>query len=892
VLSDLIYRLRSLFRRRQAEDDLRDELQYHLERETEKYIRTGVAPQEAERKARLAFGGPEQVRQQCREGRGTRFVENSLQDLRYGARSLARNRGFAVVFILTLALGIGSCTAIFSLITAVMFPPLPYGDPGRLVYLTTPNRSLTQVPPDVVTPDNADFADLKRQSHSFSGMTQFEQAKFKLRLKGTEMPIGGAQVDGDFFSTLQSSPVLGRAIDADDDQPGHDGVLLISHSLWLQLFAGSRNALGSALQLNGRSYRIIGIMPADFGFPHKTDLDYGDDHIDTTDAWIPLALTAKERADRGLSSNCHALLRMKPGVAVNQAQAELNSIMSRLDPLHDPTTFVAGWYAHLKPFRQTLEGSARPLMSLLLGAVSFVLLIACGNAANLLLARSASRTHELGVRTALGAGRSRLIHQMLTESLLLGIGGGLAGIGLAWLFLRLLLRLDPGDIPRLNEASLNSRVLVFTILITLLASIMAGILPALWSSRINLVEFLKSGGNRGAIGGRNRLRSSLIVGEVATVVVLLAGAGLLLRSYIKLQAVPTGFSSTTLSMKIDLPAKYSQSVQRHEFFHTLLEQIRSTPGVQAAGAVNNLPFGDTQGVENFWVEGYPNQKGQMVDGGSVTPGYFAAMNIPVIEGQPFGDDDSPVHSRVAIINQAFAKKYFAGRDPIGKWVRTDQPNSSTNPYADGKTIVGVVADVREWKLEEAAPPQLFLPLADPDDAYIAVRSTLPLKDVASASSSILRRIEPSLSFTKMHTMGELVSVATARRRFQTTLLTVFSAMAMLLALVGFYGLLVYLVRQRSAEMGVRIALGASRANVMQLVLRQGLQLVTAGMSLGLIGALTLTRVLASSLYDVSALDPVTFAAVPLLLLVATVAACLIPARRAANIDPMSAIRYE
>jgi predicted permease len=892
VLHDLIFRLRALLRHRRAEDDMREELQYHLERQSEKYVQAGLPPEEARRKARIALGGEEQIGQQCREARGTRFVEDLVQDLRYSARSLGKNFGFSVVVVLTLALGIGSCTAIFSLITAVLFPPLPYGDPSRLLYLTTPNRQLTDVPPDAVLPDNADFVDLKRQSHSFSAMTQFEPSRYKLTFQKAQTAIDGARVDADFFSTLEVPPELGRTIQSEDTEPGNQQAVVISHSLWQQMFAGNADALGKPLELNGKLYRVIGIMPQSFHYPHKTDIDYGPTR-DATEVWIPLALSHKEKADRGLGSNSYALARLRPDVTTKQAEAELNTIMERLNPLHDPTTYVAGWYAYVKPFEETLEGSARPLMLLLMGAVSFVLLIACGNAANLLLARSASRTHELGVRATLGAGRRRLMHQMLTESLLLGIAGGLAGIGLAWVLLHMLLRLDPGNIPRLHEASLNLRVLLFTVSITLLTSIAAGILPALSSSRINLVEFLKSGGQRGATGGNGRFRSSLIVAEVATVVVLLAGAGLLIRSYINLQGVPTGFSPSTLSMKIDLPDSYHEPAQRSAFFRALMEQIRSAPGVLAAGAVNNLPFGDNQGVGSFWVEGYPNQKGQMVDGASTTSRYFSAMGVPVIEGRSFSDHDTSAHPKEAVIDQAFAKKYFAGRDPIGKHVWTDQPDNRAAQDKNGLTVVGVVGDIRDFKLEQPASPQLFQPLSDDQaDAYIVVRSLLPPKDVAAADVAILHRIDPSLGFTEVRTMREVVSDSTARRRFQTMVLTIFSAMAFALALVGLYGLITYSVRERRPEMGVRIALGATRGHVMRRVVRQGLQLVSLGLFVGLVMALGLTRLLASSLYGVTALDPVTFITVPALLLLTTIAACLIPARRAANVDPMITLRYE
>ena len=892
MVHDWFARLRSLFRRRQAEQDLQDEVQDHLERETAKYMQAGVPTEEAERRARIALGGPEQIRQQCRDARGTRFVENLMQDLRYSSRSLTNAPGFAIVIILTLALGIGSCTAIFSLMTAVLFPPLPYGEVGHLLYVTTPNRHLPEVPPDALIPDNADFNDLMQQNHSFSQMTQFEQFKGNLALQQTQVPVGGARVDGNFFSTLEVSPEQGRAIDAQDDDAGRDGVALISHSLWQQMFAGNRDTLGKPLTLDGKRYRIIGIMPPGFHYPSKNDIDYGDAHISPADVWIPLALTTQQKQTRGLSDGEYALARLRPGVSRKQADADLNTIMKRLNPLHDPSTFVDGWYASLKPFRETIEGSARPLLLLLMGAVLFVLLIACGNAANLLLARSASRSHELGVRATLGAGRGRLVLQMLTESVVLGICGGLAGVGLAFLFLKLLLLLDPGNIPRLHEASLNGRVLAFTVSVTLITSIASGILPALSASRVHLVAFLKSGGQRGAIGGRNRLRSSLIAVEVATVVVLLAGAGLLLRSYINIEAIPTGFEASTLSMKIDLRNGGITPEQAPAFLRSLLDQIRSVPGVMAAGAVNDLPFGENQGVGYFWVQGYPNQQGQMVDGASITPGYFSAMGMPLLEGRSFTESDGKPHAGTVIINQAFAKKYFPGRDPIGKWLWSDQPVNGSMAGKPALTVVGVVADVRDLKLEEPATPQLFNCLDNPDNAYLVIRSLLPPSDVTASAQAIVHRINPRVQLIQAHTMRELVSEATARRRFQTMLLTAFSSMAFVLALVGLYGLTAYAVRQRRPEMGVRIALGGSRAHVMLLVLRQGLLVVTAGLFVGLALTLALTRLLAASLYGVTAFDPVTFVAVPGVLLLTAAAACLIPARRAALVDPMTTLRYE
>lgn len=906
MLSDLRYRFRALFRRDHLNSELDEELRDHIERETEKYLRSGLPVEEARRRALIALGGMEQARQQTRDSRGIRMIEQMLQDLRYGLRSLDKNRAFTAIFVFTLALGIGSCTAIFSLMTAVMFPPLPYGDAKQLVYITTPNQNMRQIPPEAIIPDNADFADMKRESHSFSAMTQFAQESFKLN--GANTSLNGAAVDEGFFKTLQVPLELGRGIDAEDNEPSNDGVVVISHSLWLQLFGADPSVLGKSIQLSvkpligtpawsgNKTYRVIGVMGAGFNYPHNSELSFGNIHFDATDLWVPLALTAKQRADRGVAANpvggcyCYTLARLRKDISATQAEAELNGILRPLEPLH--TGFKQGWYAYVKSFMETLDGSARPLILLLMGSVVFVLLIACGNAANLLLARSASRTHELGVRATLGAGRDRLIRQLLTESLLLGVGGGLAGIGLAWVFLRVLLLLDPGDIPRLHEASLNGKVLAFTGAITLLTSVLTGTLPALSASRANLIGFLKSGGQTGARGSRNRIRSALVMGEVAIVVVLLAGAGLLVRSFINLQQVPVGFSSTTLSMKIELPETYGKPEQRHAFYQTLLSQIEALQGTVATGAIENLPLGGSKGGSLFRVEDHPSQEGQMLDGADVTPGYFSAIDIPLIEGRFFTEEDVSGHRKVVIVNQTFARKNFPGRNAVGKWVAGFNHDVSEQPAKDALTIVGVVADVRDWSVETPPQPQLYGPLSDPDHAYIVIQATLPREDVVQSATAILHRLDASLTFSKVHTMREVVSESTARRRFQTVLLTIFAGMALALALVGFYGLLAYSAMQRSSEMGIRIALGATRMQVAGLILRQALQLVAVALLIGLASALALSRLLASSLYGVRPWDPTTFTLVPLLFLTTTLVACLIPARRAAKTDPMAIIRSE
>ncbi|HEX4020402.1 MAG TPA: ABC transporter permease [Acidobacteriaceae bacterium] len=886
MFRDLLYRFRTFFRRQRVHAEIDEELQYHLERETEKYRQAGASPEEAMRRARLVIGGPEQVRQQCREAHGTRLMDDLLQDLRYGVRTLGKSPGFTIVVILTLALGIGACTAVFSVVNAVLLRSLPYGDPAHLVYLYTPNPKL-KLSAEIFEPVYADFRDLQQQSHSFAAMTTFAQSTYELASRDTTIRIGGARVDGDFFRTLQSPLELGRPIDAHDTEPGHDGVVILSHALWQNMFAGSMDVLTKSLRLGGKTYRIIGVMPVEFQYPHKTDLAFGNSHIAATQVWVPFVLSPQQKADRDGPSG-EVVARLKPGVTVAQAQAEMSTIMARLNLLH-AAVLPRDWRALVKPFLDLVVGPVRPLMWLLLGAVSFVLLIACGNAANLLMARAASRTHELGVRATLGAGRSRMVRQMLTESLILGFAGGFVGIALAYVFLHGLLRLNPGNIPRLNEASLDARVLLFTVALSLLTSILFGMLPALSASRINLVEFLKSGGSRGQVRSSNPLHNGLIVAEIGFVVVLLAGAGLLLRSYIHVESIRTGFSQSTVGMNIHLDSRYRQPQfpQRSRiFFQDLIGKLSAIPGIQAVGAVDGLPLSGEEDITFFWVDGYANQKNQWVEMRGATPHYFSAMGTPLMEGRFFTEDDASTHPRVVIINEAFAKAYFHGRDPIGQRVRV---GAADHPWV---TVVGVIGDVRLAHLEEAAAPQVYDPFDGEDSASIAVRSTLPPQVVTAAVRSTLKTIDPNLAMTDIHTMGELVSEATARRRFQTTLLTVFAAMALLLVLVGFYGLLAYSVKQRTAEIGLRIALGAPRARVLGMILRQGLQLVLAGLLFGLAGAVVLTRVLTSSLYGVQVLDPVTFLVVPILLLLVTLAASLIPGWKAAGVDPAIALRSE
>ncbi len=876
----VIAQLRSLLFNKQAEDDLAREVASHLTLLADDFERSGMPPEEARLAARRAYGGVEQAKQAHRDERSPLWIEQTMQDLRYGLRTLSKSPGFTISAAVTLALGIGACTAIFSLVNAVLIRSLPYGDPGRLVYLYTPNLHFN-LPVESFTPTYADFYDLKKQNHAFQNMTAFDQSVLSLALRGAAERVSAARVDGDFFQTFQSAPELGRAITPEDNQPGREKVAIISHALWQSMFASAPDILHRSLLLDGKNYQIVGVMPQGFEYPHYSDVLYGEPQYKTTQVWIPLALTAHELGDRD-DASANAVARLKPGVSIAQAQAEMAAIMGRLNKLHNPQ--MRGWGASVKNFVDSAVGHVRSLLWLLLGSVGIVLLIACGNAANLLLARAASRMRELGVRVALGAGRSRIIRQLITEALLIGLAAGAVGVAFASIFLLVLPRFNPGNIPRLNEASLDVRVLLFTVAVSLLTSVLTGVFPALAVSRISLTDFLATAGSRGVAGAHTRVQSTLIVVESALVVVLLASAGLLIRSYINVESVDTGFSQSTVTMNIGLDARYSQA-QRVQFFRNFVAKLEVLPGVQAVGAINDLPLSSAEDLRMFAVDGYANDKSQLAEARWVTPQYFSAMQIPLIAGRLFTDTE-PLDLHAIIINHAFARKYFAHRNPIGGRVsRQDDPTRWS-------TVVGVIGDVHHTSLEEPAAPQIYHPDMEFGGGYVAVRSRLPAKPLAATIRTILHSLDPNLAAGDIQTMGELESVANAQRRFQTSMLTVFAAIALLLALVGLYGLMAYSVSRRTREVGIRIALGAQRGDVMLLVLKRAALLLVLGLVSGLAASWFATRAIQAFLFGIGRHDPITILSVCALLAVSGLIAAVIPARRAASIDPMQAIRTE
>ncbi len=873
-----------LTHRNRMEQQLEKEMRFHLDQHASDLIAQGRDPEEARREARLALGGPEQAKEQCRDARGTRWLEELWHDFRYALRTLRKQPAFTALAALTLALGIGAATAVFSLVNTVLLRALPYRDPQRLVYLWEPNPRYAGVPVEAFAPFNADFYDWQKQNHSFSNLALFTVDDMNLSIDGNAARVNGSRVTGEFFELLGIAPELGRAVGPDDDQPGKGQVAVISHSLWQSRFGSDRGTLGKQLLLNARPYRIVGVMPAGFAFPHETE------SLDTlgkrTDVWVPLAFTPQQRAARDDGPG-NAIGRLRSGVSLGQAQAEMSAIVARIDPLH-PAPFQ-GSHALVRPFDVSITGASRRALLIFMAAVLLVLLIASSNVASLVLARASGRTLEIGVRTALGASRLRLIRQLLVESLCLAGSGGLLGTLAAYLAIRFLIHANPGKIPRVEEISMDWRVLLFALGAALATAALFGLFPALSASRSNLNDALKGAGRRTAKGAAVRFRSVLMIAEVALTFVLLAGAGLLIRSFIKLQSVDKGFAAqSTVTMHIQLDARYNQRQRQTAFLRSLLERAGALPGVEAAAAIDHLPLGGGESLANgLQVEGRPSDSATLYEMRSITPRYFAAMGIRLLAGRVFTDDDTAVGQPVVIVSRNFVRQYFPGEDAVGKRLHVgDSPGSIT--------IVGVVADVRYESLEAIPPMQVYTPLWQngANAANIAIRTALPADRVAADMRALVRSLDPAVALADVRTMDQLVSAAAAERRFQTLLLTAFGGLALLLSLVGLYALMSFSVAQRTAEIGIRMALGAQRANVMRLILRQGSALALIGIALGCGCAWVTTRALASLLYEVQPADAPTFLCAAALFCVVALAACYAPARRAARVDPIVSLRYE
>ena len=872
--------LRATLQRRVVEREMDEELRFHMERYTDDLVRGGRARGEAQRQARLAFGGVGQIKEACREARGVHVLDSLVLDMRYGLRLLRRTPGFVALAIATLALGIGATTAVFSLVNAVLLRDLPYQDPDRLVFLYEPLPGIPGAPLEAWGPVNGDFFTWQKQSRSFASMAMFTTGGMNASLGDSAFRASGSSVTAEFFKVLGVSPALGRTVDQTDTQPGHGSVVVISNSLWRSRFGGDRNVLGKDLLLDARPYRIIGVMPAEFGFPHGTE------NLDTigktTDIWVPWTMNAQQRASRDDNPG-NGMGRLRPGVSLREAQAEIAGITSHFDPpfqqQHEKPQSV------VRPFDEEITGGSRRALLIFMVAVLLLLLIACSNVAGLGVARASGRAQEISVRAALGASRLRLGRQLLAESLCVVLAGGVLGTAAAFWIVRLLVNFHPANIPRIEETSIDGRVLLFTLCVSLATAVLSGLFPAWSGSRCSLNEAIKGSGARSVKGGASRLHSGLIVAEMALTIVLLTGSGLLIHSFFKLRSVDKGFASlSTVTMGVQLDGRYNQPQQQNEFFHNLLAGVRAVPGVKEAAAVDHVPLGGGESISLIEVEGYGFDNKTPFESRLVTPRYFAAMGTPLLEGRDFDDGDAAGRAPVIMVSRSFERRYFPGRSALGRRVHT----------SGWRTIIGVVADVRMRELDTTPPMQIYLPLwqVPVGSVAVVVRGGLPPERTASALSRLVRNTDAALAVADVRTMGQLVSEASAERRFQTLVLTVFGGTSLFLSLLGLYALMAYTVQRRTAEIGIRMALGAQRSAVMRLMLRQGATLWLAGIALGLACAWSVTWWMRSLLFEVQPTDPLTFVAVATLFCAVAVIACYVPAQRATRVDPVISLRYE
>jgi predicted permease len=820
-------------------------------------------------------------------------METLWRDLSYGVRMLIKDPGFTAVAVLSLAIGIGANSAIFSVADALLLRPLPYEDADRLVILWSRSPGLN-VAQDWFSPGQ--YLDVKTRNQVFEEVAITIGGSFNLTGQGTPERVDGARVSSSLFTLLGAGPLLGRVFLPEEDEPGKPPAVVLSNGFWQRRFGSDPEIIGKSLTLNGNNFAIVGVMPAEFSL--NKEVMPAVNGIQKADLLLPLPMNETARTNRG-NEDFNIFGRLRPGVTVARAQADMDVIaaqMKREYPGNYPPN--GGLTISVVPLLEQVVGDFRLALYVLSGAVGFVLLIACANVANLLLARAAVRQKEIAVRVAVGASRPRILRHLLTESVLLALTGGLTGLAIALLAVRVLRAFGPENIPRLGEIGIDMRVMAFTFFISLLTGILFGLAPALRASRVDLNEVLKDGGRRsvggGATGlGHHRVRKLLIVSEVALSLVLLIGAGLLIRSYRRIADANPGFNAhNVLSLRVSLPvSKYSAPGLVSSFFKQLDERVKALPGIESVGTNYLLPLSSVAlGWEPITVDGYVPRAGEdliIASSGYVSPDYFRAMGIPLLKGRYFNEHDIKGAQEVAIVDDKMAERFWPGEDPIGKRMR----RGKTGPW---RTVVGVVGDEREYDLESEPPITAYYPVEQFNigSRFLVARATSDPVQMTAAITREIQSLDPELPVYDVSTMEQRLKDSLARRRFSMMLLGVFAASALILAAIGIYGVMSYWVNQRTHEIGLRMALGAQQSNILQLVIRQALVLVSFGIAIGLAGAFALTRVMSGLLFGVGATDRLTFVIISLFLGGMALLASYLPARRAAKVDPMVALRCE
>ena len=867
-------RLRSLFRWAQADQELDDELRDHLERKTEEYVAQGMTQEEARRSARLDLGGIEQTKEKCRDARRVNRIQDSAQDVRYGLRMLRRSPGFTAVAVLTLSIGIGANTAVFTVVNGVLLRPMPFPAPDRLFLVSlVPRVGPFGWEPGV---SDRDYLAFRGQDQVFERTAMFTRGdRANLTDAGDPVQIPVSYVTTDFFATLRTHPAIGREFFAGEDQPGRDNIAVISNNLWQERFGSDPQIVGKPIRLDGVARTVIGIMPVGFALPEVK-------------VWMPLAVQI------GHNSFIRPVVgRLKPGVSPQQAHVALETFADGL-PL-GPGEDKSDRWPQIIPLKDLFVANIRRSLLVFAGAVAFVLLIACVNVANLFLARAAGRGHEIAVRCTLGANRWRLVRQLLTESILLSLAGGTAGMLLAFWGVPALTALAPvGTVPRTEMIRIDGWVLAFTAGLSILTGILFGLAPAFRATRHSTREALSSAG-RTLTRSHEGIRGALTISEIALALILLTGAGLMLKSFLRLRSVDPGFSTQRLiTLTVDLPDSNYRAAAQLQAFHTrTMAELSRLPGVLAAALVNYLPLAEELTRGDFQVEGGLRPKGFIVDKPCVSSGYFRTMEIHLLRGREFTERDTATAPAVVVVSQSVAQTLWPGEDPIGKRISMeDDPGPG-----DWLTVIGVADDVKQKGLAEKSDPAIYQSYLQITHLFLlshmtfVVKTASPSENVAAGMRSILREIDKDQPVS-ITSMDSLLATTTAEPRFQARLLMTFALVALVLTIVGVYGVLAYSVAQRTQEIGVRIALGAQSADVLQMLLRKGLVLISMGIILGGAGALSLTRVLANFLFEVKPGDPETFAAVVVALVLSALAASYVPARRATRVDPMIALRYE